>query len=338
MRQNNRIQSFINFLFFSHKYGTFTESSKTDPYNLSHDTWRRELIKIKDPQQLLWDKVKHLVSPKKGYLVADDTIIDKSRGKTIACVGFHHSGKHKRVVRGICLVSIIWTDGKRAFPIDFRIYQKSDGISKNEHLRDMLKTARQRGFLPKYMMFDSWYSSNETLCLLKRWKWSYMVGIKSNRVFECYMSGSQRVSIPLSHFILPQEGSVLSLRGIGTHRFFARFSRKSGIRYWCSNHTTMSREQWKQLKRLSFSIETMHRSLKQYCLLERCQARRTDIQTAYIVLSLCVFVKTEVQRHNKHMSTEESQRRLYRREIKRCRGESIKSNIFIQNNVVFCLQ
>ena len=95
MRQNNRIQSFINFLFFSHKYGTFTESSKTDPYNLSHDTWRRELIKIKDPQQLLWDKVKHLLSPKKGDLVAD--IIDKPRGKTIACVGFHHCGKHSPI-------------------------------------------------------------------------------------------------------------------------------------------------------------------------------------------------------------------------------------------------
>ena len=94
-------------------------------------------------------------------------------------------------------MSIIWTDGKRAFPIDFRVYQKQNGISKNEHLRDMLRTAKERGFSPEFMMFDSWYSSNETLGLLQKWKWNYMVGIKSNRVFNGYMAGFQRVSIPL---------------------------------------------------------------------------------------------------------------------------------------------
>ena len=334
MKLSNRIQSFIEFLFYSPKYGTFTESSKTDPSNLSHDTWRRELIKLNDPQLLLWEKVKPLVNPKQGYLIADDTVIDKPRGKKIECVGFHHSGKHKRVVRGICLVSIIWTDGKRAFPIDFRVYQKDNGISKNEHLRDMLRTAKERGFSPEFMMFDSWYSSNKTLDLLQKWKWNYMVGIKSNRVFNGYMAGFQRVSIPLSNFLLPKEGMVFSLRGIGIHRCFARFSTTSGKRYWCTNHTTMSTKQWKNLKRISFSIETMHRSLKQYCLLERCQARRTDIQTSYIAVSLCAFVKTEVQRHKKRISTEESQRRLYRRAIKLLRGGDKRANLFLSPNAV----
>ena len=70
-------------------------------------------------------------------------------------------------------------------------------VSTNEHLRDMLRTAKERGFSPEFMMFDSWYSSNETLGLLQKWKWNYMVGIKSNRVFNGYMAGFQRVSIPL---------------------------------------------------------------------------------------------------------------------------------------------
>ena len=211
-------------------------------------------------------------------------------------------------------------------------------VSTNEHLRDMLRTAKERGFSPEFMMFDSWYSSNETLGLLQKWKWNYMVGIKSNRVFNGYMAGFQRVSIPLSNFLLPKEGMVLSLRGIGRHHCFARFSTTSGRRYWCTNHTPMSTMQWKNLRRISFSIETMHRSLKQYCLLERCQARRTDIQTSYIAVSLCAFVKTEVQRHKKKITTEESHRRLYRRAIKLFRGGYKISNLFLSPNAVFSFQ
>ena len=81
MKNPERIESFIDFLFYSQKYGTFTESSKTDPNDHSHDTWRRELIDIQNHQSLLWERVKKFVQPQKGYLIADDTILDKPFGK-----------------------------------------------------------------------------------------------------------------------------------------------------------------------------------------------------------------------------------------------------------------
>ena len=85
---SDRIQSLIEFLLCSPKYGTFTESSRTDPSNLSDDTWRRELIKLNNPHLLLWEQVKPLVKPKHGYLIADDTIIDKPRGKKYNVLDF----------------------------------------------------------------------------------------------------------------------------------------------------------------------------------------------------------------------------------------------------------
>ena len=86
MKNSDRIESFIDFLFYSQKYGTFTEAEKTDPNHHSHDTWRRELINLQEPQNLLWERVKKFVQPKKGYLIADDTILDKPFGKTIECI------------------------------------------------------------------------------------------------------------------------------------------------------------------------------------------------------------------------------------------------------------
>ena len=81
------------------------------------------------------------------------------------------------------MVSLVWTDGKHVFPVDFRIYNKDNGITKNEHLRDMLKTARNHGFTPKMVMFDSWYSARETL-LLQSWSWKYMVGDQCDRTLQ----------------------------------------------------------------------------------------------------------------------------------------------------------
>ena len=164
MSKLNPIEAFIQFLLISPKYTTFTETEKTDPKNRSHDTWRRVLMNMSRAHEALWKEARQHVSYNSGYLVADDTIIDKQRGPKIQATAFHRSGKHKRTVRGICLLSLIWTDGKICIPIDFRIYcKKKDGKTKNEHLQDMLIIAKRRGFSPKYVMFDSWYSSNQNL-------------------------------------------------------------------------------------------------------------------------------------------------------------------------------
>ena len=97
---------------------------------------------MENPEQLLWDDVQKHVDVKSGYLIADDTILDKPRGPKIEGVGFHYSGKHKRSVRGLCLVSLVWTDGKYVFPVDFRVYNKDDGVTKNEHLEICSKQQR----------------------------------------------------------------------------------------------------------------------------------------------------------------------------------------------------
>ena len=74
----------------------------------------------------------------------------------------------KAVVQGINLISLVWTDGNRCFPCDFRLYNKAqDGLGKNDHFQAMLRTAKTRGFLPAIVAFDSWYSSLDNLKLLR---------------------------------------------------------------------------------------------------------------------------------------------------------------------------
>jgi hypothetical protein len=110
----------------------------------------------------LWDEVAPYIEKRNGWLVLDDTVIDKIYSKHIELTYYQWSGKHHKVVQGIGLVTLVWTDGTNTFPIDYRIYDKDgDELSKNDHFRKMLHTASDRGFQPYFVMFDSWYSGND---------------------------------------------------------------------------------------------------------------------------------------------------------------------------------
>ena len=80
------------------------------------------------------------------------------------------------------MITLLWTDGDLSIPVDWRVFDKEkDGKSKNDHLRQMLETARQRGFKPDCVLWDSWYSSLDNLKLLRQWGWSFFLGLKANR-------------------------------------------------------------------------------------------------------------------------------------------------------------
>lgn len=69
----------------------------------------------------------------------------------------------------INLSTLLWTGGDKHIPVDYRLYDNSqDGAIKNDHCRAMLQTAKDRGFSPVCIEFDSWFSSLENLKLNTR--------------------------------------------------------------------------------------------------------------------------------------------------------------------------
>lgn len=94
-----------------------------------------------------------------------------------------YSGKHRRVVKGIDLANLLWTDGSKMVPVDYRIYDPSrDGKTKNDHGREMLSLAKKREFEPSYMLIDSWHASVNNLKAADSFGWKWIGEIKSNRL------------------------------------------------------------------------------------------------------------------------------------------------------------
>jgi len=137
MRQRKcSIELYVDFLVASQKQYSGLELSRVAPQVIAHDAVSRWLAQEQLTPKRLWQASQALVDRQRGYLILDDTLLDKPYAKKMALVKRQYSGKHHGVVQGIALVNLLWTDGRAMVPIDYRVYAPShDGKTKNMAVR-----------------------------------------------------------------------------------------------------------------------------------------------------------------------------------------------------------
>ena len=181
-------KDYIGFLIASYRMCTCTAASRCIPESrirAAHDSINRFLERQSSDTEALWQEALPFIERDNGFLIVDDTTLDKPYSYQIELVTYHWSGQHHRIVKGINLVTLIWTDGTSIIPLDFRVYDRErDGKTKNNHFQDMLKKAKERGLEPHCVLFDSWYASMGNLTLVRRLDWHFLTRLKSNRLVK----------------------------------------------------------------------------------------------------------------------------------------------------------
>ena len=133
---------YINFLVATPSQYSCCEAAKVQPTAdnpPSHDSMNRLLFRLDPNPQNLSFEAESFVDKQKGILVLDDSRMDKPYARKIELVTRHWSGKHRKVVSGINLITLLWTDGDTHIPCDYRLYDKAnDGLSKNDHFQSMI--------------------------------------------------------------------------------------------------------------------------------------------------------------------------------------------------------
>lgn len=54
-----------------------------------------------------------------GYLIIDDYTLDKTHAHAMHLTNMHWSGNHHKMVQGISLVTLVWTNGLITYPDRF---------------------------------------------------------------------------------------------------------------------------------------------------------------------------------------------------------------------------
>jgi hypothetical protein len=288
--------AYINFLVASPRSVTATEAARVAPGRRppAHDAFTRLLHRLEPDPALLWLEAAPLVDRRKGILIVDDSTLDKPYARKIALVTRHWSGKHHRVVRGINLSTLLWTDGECLIPVDYRIYDKEhDGLTKNDHLLAMLATAHARGFTPECIAFDGWYASLTNLKAIRALGWRWLTRLKANRRVSIEAGEGNRAiaAQPIS-----AAGTIVHLEGYGTIRVFRLVATDGDTEHWATNDREMGELARRKYAEWSWGIEVYHRELKQECGVERAQVRAGRAQRNHIGLAIRAFLRLEQHR------------------------------------------
>lgn len=199
-------------------------------------------------------------------------------------------------------------ESQESVPIDYRVYDKdTDGKTKNEHFRAMLKLAKERGIKPSAIVMDTWYSSLDNLKAMRNFAWIWVAGLKKNRKVNH--------DELLEKLEIPDEGLKVHLRGYGWITVF-RFMAKNGrTDYIGTNIEFPTRDQVESITKARWSIEVYHRELKQTCGIERCQARTSRAQRNHIFLAIAAWYEKHQRYYFKQVSVYQQHWEVIKRSI-----------------------
>lgn len=291
----------------------FTATNFSDhTEGIAHDSVTRFLSKTQLTPRALWDYVKPLVNLASGVLILDDTVLDHPYGKDIELVKWQYSGTHHGVVRGIGVITLLWsreyTDDH--IPTDFRIYHpKTDGKTKNQHARDMLTNAKGRGFSPAFVTMDSFYASVDTLHLINNYGWIFVAGVKSNRiVFKISQGHATKYSV--GTITIPKEGAIVRLKEYGMVKLFKLIVTNGKAEYVITNNLSSNASVVRDAYARRWKIEEFHRGIKQTTGVVACQSRNSRSQRTHIFCGLLSFLAFEKKRLEEGITWYEAKRKI----------------------------
>ncbi len=268
----------------------------------SHDAVNRYRRQERITPRLIWDNVRsHVVPTVQGYVVFDDTVLDKNYSHAIELVRRQYSGNAKAVIKGIGVVTCVYINPllDQFWLIDYRLYDPDgDGQTKLDHVQEMLVHVVYQKQLPlAAVLMDTWYATKALMLFIEALQKRYYCPLKENRQVDD-SSGAhpyRRVDMLTWSAAERIQSKVIKIKG------FPKDHRVRLVRVEVSTHRTewvVSNDPTQKTTAATqavcgfrWKIEQLHREGKQVTGLERCQCRKARIQRNHIGCAFLVWVR-----------------------------------------------
>lgn len=285
----------------------------------SHDAVTRYLAGDHVTPATLWAEVRRdLVPSPAGYLVFDDTVLDKNHSRQMAFVRRQWSGNEHHVIRGIGVVTCVYVNPEcdRFWVIDYRLYAPEgpdgDGRTKPDHVRTMLDAVLDpadpayKGLPVRAVLMDTWYAARPLLRRIEELGHVYYCPLKPNRlVDEARQPARVYTYTPISALAWTAReqthGKSVHLKDFPKGhrvRLFRLALSAERTDYVATNDPTQDSQTAVQtVYGCRWKIEQLHREAKQVTGIERCQARRATSQRNHIGCALLVWTRLSTIAH-----------------------------------------
>lgn len=281
---------YMGFLMSEPKSTTCTRLSEV--MGISHDSVNRFLLREAYEPRDLFTEASQLLNLVGGTLNVDDSTLDKPYSQRMELVSHFWSGKHHRVVKGLNLITLYYTDPQgRSLPVNYRVYDKAEGKTKNDYFLDMLADVLVWGLQPDFMTGDSWYSSAPNLKAVKNHHMGFMFAVESNR----RVSTEKGTWAQVQTLEIPDDGLRVWLRDFGEVKLF-RTRLKDQLRHYvvylpnADAYDTFQQARFQKVHDQHWLIEQYHRMIKQVCHIEKFQVRAKVPILNHLFAALCSYV------------------------------------------------
>ena len=268
----------------------------------SHDAINRYLRGERLTPRLVWENVAaDVVATPHGYVIFDDTVLDKTSSFAIELVRRQYSGNAGGVIKGIGVVTCVYVNPAtdQFWLIDYRLYDPDgDGKTKLEHVRDMLTNIVHHKRLPFHaVLMDTWYATKDLLLFIEALHKVYYCPLKANRQVDDSggLQPYQRVDTLAWSAAERERGKQIKIKGfpkdhrVRVFRVVASTRRTDWI--VTNDPAAETTEVTQQVCDVRWKIEQLHREGKQVTGLERCQCRKARIQRNHIACAFLVWVR-----------------------------------------------
>jgi hypothetical protein len=268
----------------------------------SHDAVNRYLAGDQIRPRLVWENVQgQVVQTPAGYVVFDDTVVDKDFSWQIELVRRQYSGNAHGLIKGIGVVTCVYVNPTldQFWIIDYRIYApESDGKSKLDHVHDMLTNCvyhKQLQF--RTVLMDTWYATKDAMLYIEQLGKLYYCPLKDNRQVDDSggVAPYRRVDALTWSETECTHGKVVKIKGFPkAHKvkLFRVVLSPQRTDYIVTNDLTQDDTQAAQHAcGLRWKIEQFHRETKQLTGLQGCQCRKARIVRNHIGCAILVWVR-----------------------------------------------
>jgi len=282
----------------------------------SHDMANRYLAGDEVRPRVIWENVKDEVIPSKyGFVIFDDTVIDKNFSHSIELVRSQYSGNAHGIIKGIGVVTCVYVNPEidQFWIIDYRIYDPvGDSKTKLGHMQEMfLNCIYQKNLDFWSVLMDIWYATKGIMLQIEKLDKIYYCPLKDNRQVDD--SGASRPYQRVDSLEWTKEeeeqGKIIKIKGFPAEhkvKVFRVVLSTQRTDYVVTNEMAQDNvEVVYDLCGFRWKVEQFHRETKQLTGIEGNQCRKARIVRNHIGCAILVWVRLK-------QVAIETQRTIYR--------------------------
>jgi hypothetical protein len=337
---------YVDYLICSTSQVSATGLSKVTNNRVSHDSVTRILSRRQYTSSDLWKVAKptyQKIESADGVLIIDDTIEEKQYTDENDIIAWHFDHAKKRTVKGINFLTLLYATDEGSLPVGYEIVSKTETIidakgkkkrkskiSKNEHCRNLIKTARQNNLKFKYVLTDNWFSSSENMNYVKiSCSSDFIMGIKSNRLIALSKEDKKAGKFVRIDSLAPGSCILVWLKGVDfplrlAIQHFTNEDGSTGTRYLATSDIELTYDQIITIYHKRWKVETYHLSLKNNHSLAKSPTRKIRTQSNHIFAAMCAYIRFEFVSIGLGKNQFELKNRIYIEATKRAFAEMAK--------------